>query len=93
MRNKLAKHYRCQWLLQKSVPLSNAENNGTLVNEDNTTLSENCHNSGQIDISNKTKKRSKRTYEDIETQLSAVQEERFSFEKHTILLSTEKKTN
>ena len=88
LRDKLAKRYRCQWLLRKSVPSSNGKI-GALVNELDTSVSESCHNSSQSDISQKSKKRSKRTYKDIERQLTAVQEDRFGLEKQTILLSAE----
>ena len=50
-----------------------------------------CHNSGQQDISNKTKKRCKRSYKDIEKEVAAVEKEKISLEQNAILVSVEKK--
>ena len=102
MRDKIAKRYQCQWLLRKSVPSQSvghsiAVEGGISVSEHSTaveggiSVSEtSCHNSEQRDISNKTKKRCKRSYEDIEREVAAVEEAKFSLERNAIFASAEK---
>ena len=90
LQDKIAKRYQCQWLLRKSVPSHSTVAHSTVVEEGTLVSESSCHNSGQQDISNKTKKRCKRSYEDIEKEVAAVEKEKFSLEQNAILVSVEK---